>query len=745
MKKIPEEILSKDMEELSEKLSPIDELIPPPQNISPSQITQKLSRISRFKPNRQTFYMRAASLAVACLVLVMGLYFSFNQYDSLIESGKDYQQVTSQTEETSAASKTEETSSKQETTESKTPDKKPAGSTGQKIVQGQDYKDIMETLKAIDKRNKEYTEYYWIAFNEGAPGGPIAEFDMIEEMPQEATKGSAPNSSNDDSDHGKTNLQVEGVDEADIIKNDGKYIYWLSFNEVKIISALPADKMKVVSTISLKEVNDNIFSSSYEMFIYQDTLVVIGSSYGSLRYYDEKSTKSSSSMIYYGYNESVAVTIYNIKDRANPKKLRTFKQDGYYVSSRLIGKHLYLVTTAYTRTDLIEEDKPELVVPNISDTNATGKFAPIAATDIIIAPESTSLTYAVVSGLDITDTKKEADTKSYLGSGNFIYAGTSNIYVASIEYSFENNKFMSNTNIVKFGISKGNVTVKTSGSVPGSIIGQFAMDEYDNHFRIATTTSTGSRQSMKNNVYVLDENLKLTGKIEGLAPGETIYSARFMGEKAYLVTYMTTDPLFVIDLNDHANPKVLGQLEMPGFSNYLHPYSENLLIGFGKDSEEVTAGGTKTAITKGLKIALYDVSDPLNPTEVTKIILGDRGSDSEVNYNHKALLFSKEKNIIGLPVSLYGNNYQSQFTGYYVLGLDPEKGFEIRGKISHSGLYYGSLMRGTYIGNTLYTLSENKIIALSLDSFETTGSLNLPIPKEYNQAKPYEDFAGWIE
>lgn len=735
MKKTSHEYTNKEIEELSKKLSPIDKLIPPAKNISPSEITEKISKISRFKVKRHEFYMRAASLAVACLALIIGLKFSnynldntvktvdiTSQISDFISEPQDSESTSTASENKTIDSQPESSNSKHEQTISKPEPTKP------KIVDDKDYKDVINALKTIASHNNPSKVNHAIGSSSQATGSKA---NTQSEAPTSPTGGS------DNSEHSTTNTQVQGVDEADILKNDGKYIYWLSFNEVKIISALPADNMEIVSTISLKEINDNSFIHSYEMFVYQDTLVVIGSSYGSLSHYSKESPSNSSmsnEKIYYAYNESVMVTVFDIKNKNNPKKVRTFKQDGYYISSRLIDKNLYLVTTAHAHTDLIEEGKPELIVPNTSDTNTTGKFAPLAAQNIIIAPNPSTPSYTVVSGLDITDTKKEANTKSYLGSGHYIYASTSNIYVASIAHNYNITQSWTNTNIIKFGISNGNVSVDSSGSVPGSIIGQFAMDEYDNHFRIATTTRSDSTQSMLNNVYVLDNNLNITGKVEGLAPGETIYAARFMGEKAYLVTYMTSDPLFVIDMKDHKNPKVLGQLEMPGFSNYLHPYSENLLIGFGKDSEEFEDNGFKFAKNKGLKIALYDVSDPLNPTEVSQLILGDTLSYSEVNENHKAFLFSKEKNIIGFPAIIYDKNYNYQFSGYYILSLDTNKDFEIKGKIQHPSIHYGSHMRGTYIGNILYTLSDDKIIAISLDNFEQIATLDLPAPDHNNSA-----------
>ncbi|CAK4820236.1 unnamed protein product, partial [Aphanomyces euteiches] len=188
------------------------------------------------------------------------------------------------------------------------------------------------------------------------------------------------------------------------------------------------------------------------------------------------------------------------------------------------------------------------------------------------------------------------------------------------------------------------------------------MDEYGGYFRIATTTGEAWRndeQTTKNNVYVLNEALEITGKLENLAPGERIYSTRFMGNRAYIVTFKQVDPLFVIDLTHPQAPKVLGSLKIPGFSDYLHPYDENHIIGFGKDTVEMSNGnggiagvGSTTAFYQGMKIALFDVTDVSHPIEMFKESIGDRGTDSELLHNPKALLFNKEKGLLAFPVTL---------------------------------------------------------------------------------------------
>jgi inhibitor of cysteine peptidase len=279
-------------------------------------------------------------------------------------------------------------------------------------------------------------------------------------------------------------------------------------------------------------------------------------------------------------------------------------------------------------------------------------------------------------------------------------------------------------------------------------LNQFSMDEYQGYFRIATTTGWMEQ----NNVYVLDSDLKVVGKLEGLAPGEKIYSARFMGNRAYLVTFKKIDPLFVVDLKDPENPIVLGELKIPGFSDYLHPYDENHIISVGKNA--VDEGSF--AWYQGVKIALFDVSDPGNPVEISEYSIGDRGTDSYVLSDHKAFLFSISKNLLVIPISLakideskypegVPPNAYGDFVwqGAYVFNVSLENGFVFKGGITHmennvdyysyspySAYYPYStdylVKRSLYIGDVLYTISDKLIKMNNLDDLSQINEVALP-------------------
>ena len=309
--------------------------------------------------------------------------------------------------------------------------------------------------------------------------------------------------------------------------------------------------------------------------------------------------------------------------------------------------------------------------------------------------------------------------------------------------------YVNKTEIYKFDISKdGSLSYKAKTKIDGKTINQYSLDEKDGHLRIALYDDDGAR------VAILDNNLKQIGISDYVAKGETMYSSRFIGDKAYLVTFKNMDPLFVIDLSDETKPKVLGELKIPGYSTYLHPYDENHLIGIGMETEEVvnrnSSGKVVSTTTKiiGMKMALFDVTDVNNPTQISQTVIGDRRTTSAILTNPKALLFSKKKQLIAIPVNNYNEDFEvssssDSYTsmidsykkynknyvaeGYFVYNINLEEGFKLKGIITHEkslknipNYYYNNskLLRGLYIDNNLYTVSESAIKVNNLDSLE---------------------------
>jgi uncharacterized secreted protein with C-terminal beta-propeller domain len=308
------------------------------------------------------------------------------------------------------------------------------------------------------------------------------------------------------------------------------------------------------------------------------------------------------------------------------------------------------------------------------------------------------------------------------------------------------------TDIHRFRIRGGSVEYACSARVPGTILDQFSMDEFRGHLRVATHAGTVLRMgvgSATNSVYVLDDALNITGGLTGLAPGEYLHSVRFMGERAYLVTFKKVDPLFVIGLADPAAPTLLGALKIPGFSDYLHPWSEHLLIGVGLDTVEAEEGNF--AWFQGVKVSLFDVSDPTDPRELSTLVIGHRGSNTPVRTDHHAFLPIPHRGLAVLPVSVSmieePNGKANQggvpvWQGAYVLDISENLGIQVMGTISHGdggdcgeSYYWGAdpsypgpncqVDRALYIGDVLYTLSPRLIKANSLLTLATLGRLSL--------------------
>ncbi len=519
-------------------------------------------------------------------------------------------------------------------------------------------------------------------------------------------------------DYSETNVQVQGVDEADIIKTDGQFVYLVNNNKIQIVKALPAESMELCSTMEYTE-------NPIEIFIDGDTLVVILGTYTDTK-----------------------IIEYNIKDRKNVSKTRELSIDGNYISSRKTGKDVYVITNSYSVFQFPREMTKnkqymavnDVVKPKYTDS-ITGKTIITDFDSMFYFPNCRGASFLTIAGFTTESPFKEASVQTYVGGGDSVYMSKDNLYVTTTDYAQNEQK----TTVYKFALSEGLVTYSSKQSLPGTILNQFSMDEDKGYFRI-TTTSFDKNYKESNNLFVLNENMDIIGKITDIAPGERIYSTRFMGNRAYVVTFKTVDPLFVIDLANPANPKILGALKIPGYSDYLHPYDDNHLIGFGKDTVEIKG----TAYATGIKISMFDVTDVEHPIELFKEIIGGRGTHSDILSNHKALLFNKHKNLMAFPISVlepfpgrdpieYG---QFMFQGAYIYNVDLQNGFANKGKITHltkddilkTGTYGGNFQnyvnRIVTIGNTFYTFSENELKATAPDmTTKSVVKLNNNSPK----------------
>lgn len=591
------------------------------------------------------------------------------------------------------------------------------------------------------------------AMMNGATMNKKAEFSVNESIAQ----SSVPQASKE-KEYSKTNTQVQGVDESDVVKTDGDYIYKVNKNKIVIVGV--NDKLEKVTEIVY---SDKDFAPQ-EIYLDSKYLVVIGNTYSQMPYYGAMLKSSVIGLRPRYISNTTVELVYDITDKKNIKLVKKIDLEGSYISSRKIGSSVYLITNKYINYYTIQQEQENLT-PTYKDSSTMQDYKAVDYKDIRYFPNFQESNYMILAGFNLDRLNEEVKVSTYLGAGQNIYCSTDNLYVAVTEYkrpdvtiqNGENVKkiapdyynYQENTLVYRFAINEGFINYRAKGEVPGTILNQFSMDESGEYFRIATTKGQvwNTQNQAKNNVYVLDRVMSIVGKVEDIAPGERIYSTRFMGDRLYMVTFKNVDPLFVIDLKDPKGPKILGSLKIPGFSDYLHPYDENHIIGFGKDTIEMQSSWGKTGETmayyQGMKMAMFDVTDPTNPKEMFVEKIGDRGTDSELLRNHKALMFSKEKGLLAFPISIMkvknenGNKLEYgefAFQGAVVYNVDLSTGFKLKGKITHmndqdylsSGYgYYGdkNIDRILYIDDNLFTLSNYMIKCNRIDDLSSKGEV----------------------
>ena len=584
-----------------------------------------------------------------------------------------------------------------------------------------------------EKAKKNETRYYKLNSSDDM----ISSVDMIGDVAMETASDSKNEMSVEkgDSSYSETNTQVQGVDESDIVKTNGKNIFYLSSrdNTLSVFDS-QSDEIKLVHEMKL---DGELYNN--QMYLDDNFIVVLSDA----RIIDGNNKKMD--CVYYGGRSSAKISIYDINTYELVREIET---EGNIVSSRKIGEDMYIVTNKYVSLYNIDEDN---ILPLYKDTCESGEYIEISATDIRYFDDfknDDDCSYMIVTSFSLGDMDSKVNINTYLGAGTEVYCSKENLYVAKVDYEYSifnglrslistkyNGEDNTTTSIHKFAINDGDIKYIATGKVDGSLLNQFSMDEYDGYFRITTTDNSAG-----NNLFVLDKNLEKVGSVENLASGERIYATRFMGDKAYVVTYKTVDPLFVIDLSTPESPKVLGELKIPGYSSYLHPLGENYLIGFGEDSVEKSYLNWEgkeevVAYSTGLKMAIFDVSDYSNPKEIYSIKIGGRGSYSELLYNHKVLLFNEEEGIIAFPASVtkeagnYDNGVpmygETIFNGALVYNISVEEGITLRGKISHTSdnKYDNRIERIIYIGDKLYTISNNMIMSSDIETVEKIDEL----------------------
>lgn len=528
--------------------------------------------------------------------------------------------------------------------------------------------------------------------------GIIADTDAVYES-SETTKG-------DELDYSTTNVQVENVEEADIVKTDGKYIYYIANGKVYIVQA---SNLKIMTNIEIEKDNERFYPK--EIYVKENRLIVLGNSSEyrgeSQREYDEDIIEDS----YQVTSKRMAKAfVYDISNKKKVKQIREIGLDGNYVQSRMIGDNLYWISSKSLNYD--RKMKDEDILPIVEDTASLETTKKIECTDIAYFEGTECYSYMIVAGFNVYQ-EKELNTETFFGGSDTVYASEENLYITQAMNKDENV-------IYKFNMKDSQIQLKCKGEIKGYLKNQFSMDEYEGNLRIATTSNDGEEST--NQLYVLDENLNEIGKIENLAKDEKIYSVRFIGKVGYMVTFKQIDPLFVIDLSDPMNPAVKGELKIPGYSSYLHPYDETHIIGIGYNTKTNSYGGITNS---SMKMSMFDVSDLENPKEMFHIDMGEENVYSEITRNHKALFYHKDKNLIGFPIRYRKTDSKSRKNALAMYKIDLEKGFEKYGEIEQSMNYNTNINRAIYVGDKLYTLSNTEIVLYDLNTVEKIEKLEL--------------------
>lgn len=486
-------------------------------------------------------------------------------------------------------------------------------------------------------------------------------------------------------DYSETNIQVEGIDEGDVVKTDGEYIYSMSYHGVSISMAQESSTPKAVSSIDIPY-------PVCDLYIYEDKIAVVA---------DDTMTS----------DWNTVVLTYDLTDIENPELISTLTQQGYYISSRRIDNILYL-TTSYSVNDLekIDKNKPETYCPSYG---VDGNYSCVDFDSIYVSEMVEYVEYVTASSIDLNVADDFADICSVLGAGSDMYMSHSNLYITTPCIEENSNA----TQIMRFSVNGTGITENGSVTVDGYILNQFAMDEYDGYFRVVTETTpvytydeytTADNTGMHTTLYVFDDELNIVGKTEDVANGESVKSVRFDEDTAYFVTFRQTDPLFTVDLSDPASPEILSELKIPGFSEYLHIFGDGLLLGFGREADPYTG------VTEGLKLTMFDVSDKTNVKEIATRVFTSSEVYSEAEYDHRAVFVDEEKGIIGIPYISYSNG--EEVSSYSIFEYDEEvNDFILIKDIELSDLSYA---RGLYIGEYFYIVTQDSIYTFDYKTFE---------------------------
>ena len=575
----------------------------------------------------------------------------------------------------------------------------PAAGQADELAAAEDYNEIYRYIQA----QRDAEEKLAATYNDGADTGAVED----SAASQESSSAAATGTSGKSGSYSDTNVRTEGVGEADIVKTDGENIYLVNGETVEIVD-ITSDEMEHLAQI---EMDEDCYVT--ELYAADERLLIL---YTREEYDDGKTG-------YDGiYRQYTCTDVYDISDPADPEKISTISQSGYYNTMRVKDGYAYVLSD-YSLPYDISRPEPRTYIPEVQ-----GGIMPVS--DIYMPQRKMGNDYTVITAFSLDDPKEKTDSKAVFGTAGECYVSTENIYVTESYYN-NNDANVTQTSIRRIAYENGVLTGTAQTKVDGILNDSFSIDEYDGYLRMVTTvtsvnetegsfltdladmfrgeeTETEVRNMDTNSLYILDSDLNVTGEIRDLAPDERVYSARLMGDIGYFVTFRETDPLFSADLSDPHNPKIIGELKIPGFSEYLHPYGDGKLLGIGMDVDE------ESVATGGVKLSMFDISDPSDVKEENQYILEDMyGTD--VGYDYKAVFVDVGKNLFGFLS--YGDS-----TVYTIFTYDEEDGFR---EVFSRTLNWTGSVRGMYAGEKFYLISANTIESFRLADFKKVDDIVL--------------------
>lgn len=552
-----------------------------------------------------------------------------------------------------------------------------------------------EVYDALQEQNKEREIYettvdsgYSFLFNEGTSSNEdvsgssgTAEIAMEDSLTYAKTESSASTEVN----YSKTNVQTEGVDESDIVKTDGSYLYTVSRGKV-IITDIRNGDLKEAGEIDV--VSDQAADDILEMYVAgkQLNLIVQRECTGLTK---ESTTKNKKDVYSVSSDVQTQILTYDISNPKKPEQTGTMTQDGYYHTSRKIGDIIYLFTDksmdypSLTKEEAVLDDEVSGWIPLVN-----GKAV---EADCIYLSDSAQQGL-VISAMNVKKPDKVVDNTVILNGYVDIYVSMDAVYLYQTDYASSD----ITTQIAKFALSDGSINAVDAASVKGEIRDTFAIHESDGSLRVLTTEDAFSGEST-NGLYLFDENMKMTGKLENIAEGEEIYAARYLGDMAYFVTYRNTDPLFAVDLSDVTNPKLVGELKITGFSEYLHFWGEDKLVGIGYETDP------KTGEQEGLKLTMFDISDPTDLKELNTVVLKN-AEYSQALYDYKAVLADADENVFGFTTEDYTTSQINYLLFSWENGTFKNL---LTDKLSDN--FSMDEYRGVYVGEMFYIVSKNGV------------------------------------